>query len=67
MATTVKQLKEYLEHENPDAIVVYQYLLAEHIFMNPKKFEKVAEELEGSAFADAMTEAMRKWIRRFDR
>lgn len=47
MATTVQELIDYLtEIENKKQPVIYQYYLAEHFEMTPKKFEKVADELD---------------------
>lgn len=58
MATTVKQLIEYLSKENPNAPVVYQYVLPEHTELTKKQFIIASEQLEDTRFFDEMSEAM---------
>jgi hypothetical protein len=62
MTTTVKELINYLKTERPNAVVVYQYLLAEHTSLSPKEFAQAAEQLEDTRFADEIGGAMKDWI-----
>ena len=62
MATTVRQLINYLQDEDQDATVVFQYILAEHIDMDEDEFEEKADALEDTSFADASSEYIKTWI-----
>lgn len=62
MATTVKELINYLKEENPNAVVVYQYLLAEHTNLSRKKFAQAADDLDSTGFADEMGHAMKAYV-----
>lgn len=64
MAYKVKQLIEALQKwEDPEAVVMYQYMTSQHKEMNETEFGQVADYLEtNEAFSDAMSEFMSAWI-----
>lgn len=62
MATTVSQLIEHLKTEDPNAVVVFQYILAEHTEWDEDDFEARADLLDSSSFADESSQYIKTWL-----
>lgn len=57
MATTVKELIRYLQSEEQDQPVFYQYLLAEHTGYSPEEFAQRLDEVSDHFF-EGLSEEM---------
>ena len=62
MATTVAQLIEHLKTEDPNTVVVFQYILAEHTDWDEDDFETRAELLDSSDFPDESSAYIKQWL-----
>lgn len=62
MATTVAQLIKHLKTEDPNAVVVFQYVLAEHTDWDEDDFEDRATLLESSEFPDESALYINQWL-----
>lgn len=63
MATTVKELIEYLKDiENQNQPVIYQYYLAEHFEVSDKKFKKAVEDLDHESLWSEAYETLKDYL-----